>query len=138
MVLLSYSLGVVHTFIGHNHDSSDEANFCHTPSINVDECGIEKNAHFEHKGHCDPNLYDFLSCILGQIQHAESVNLLEESREEVLLKVPKEIREVTAFLMVVLQPIYVEQKVNSVSINHILTSLIPHFVFGKRGPPSLL
>ncbi|MBB6460952.1 hypothetical protein [Flammeovirga kamogawensis] len=144
-VLFVYTLAVAHTFVGHNHVNDIVSNFtsskshCTKESKIVLSNGKEVNEHFEHKGHCDPNIYDFLSCILGQIPHSETVEYQQENEFNVLLlKTPKALRALVVFIFVNYSIENLKEEVPpSASFAKNLTSLIPLSSASKRGPPTL-
>ncbi|AZQ61706.1 hypothetical protein EI427_05500 [Flammeovirga pectinis] len=144
-VLFVYTLAVAHTFIGHTHVNNIVANLtssdshCTKESKIVLSNGKEVNEHFEHKGHCDPNIYDFLSCLLGQIPHNETVEFQQERELSLLLmKTPKELKSLVVFIFVNYSIENLKEEVTpSTDFVQNLQSLIPLSSASRRGPPSL-
>jgi len=74
-LLLVYSLGFAHNLIPHSHDVNEAfANHSvigHHHHQHADEHEHHDHEHVSHGTHVDENLYDFLVCVLFEMEHEE-------------------------------------------------------------------
>tara|TARA_B110000967_G_C18768568_1_gene501800 strand:+ start:422 stop:880 length:459 start_codon:yes stop_codon:yes gene_type:complete len=76
-LLLVYSLGFAHNFIPHCHDVNEafvehsDLGHHHHQHAAEHVHAEENHQHVSHGSHMDENLYDFLVCILFEMEHQE-------------------------------------------------------------------
>lgn len=134
-VFLVYTIGVTHTFIKH----SDYDIQC---SKEQKDCCAHDSEHqyhqYNYEDHSDLDLYDFIACLLGHINHSELVDNKITSAEKVILKAPKEIRELIAFCIVISQPLIEKEISYPIAYDLSQKSLHPLILSAKRGPPTII
>lgn len=134
-VLLVYTMGVTHTFIEHSdYDiqcSKEQKDCCATESE-------DQHRHFNFEDHSNLDLYDFIACLLGHINHSELIDDNIRSVKELILKAPKEIRVLVSFCLIWSQPILIENEISfhiDFDLDLSKNSLLPIILSAKRGPP---
>lgn len=64
---MSYTLGVTHNFLPHYHEETSH-HHQHHKHHNEDDENV-KYEHILHQGHYDKGLYDFIICLIHDIEH---------------------------------------------------------------------
>lgn len=81
-LLLVYSLGFAHNLIPHCHDVNEafadhsELGHHHHEHSEIHDHDGENHEHVAHGSHVDEGLYDFLVCILFEMEHQEHGSVL--------------------------------------------------------------
>ncbi|NME67053.1 hypothetical protein [Flammeovirga aprica] len=130
-----YTIGVTHTFIAHSeydiHCSAEQKGCC------IKDDSTDRKT-YNYNEHTDLDLYDFIACLLGHINHSAVVDNKISTDNEMILKAPKLIREVIAFCILWSTPKSITEVVNHYVVDNLsVKSLLYITCSGKRGPPTV-